>query len=501
MSSSRVVARNAIIMYVRMVFLIFISFFTSRELLAALGVEDYGIYSVVGSVAATFISLKSLFAESLQRFLNVEKGKGNIEGQQQIYSIGIIAHVFIAFFFILITGCIGLWLIHYKLVIPEMKLDAAKFVFVMTLLYMFLNILCIPYESVIIANERMDVYAMISIVDGIYKLIVVLLLPYIHFSMLKVFSGLVVLIPLSSFVFLFLYCRRFDECSFNKNINKSMFKDIITLSFWNFFGNLSFSLIHEGINMLLNIFGGLIYNTARTIAYKVSSAAGTLSYNTLVAVRPRVMQNAARSSLEGLFENIILISRLSFFASFVIIIPLWMYAPLLIGLWLKEIPDHTILFVRIILIGSLIRSMHEPLNMMYMTIGKIKKMMIFEAFTMLSFLFFVFIALSNGAPIWMAFVLLAFMELIILVLLSLNAHVMFGFKIILYLKDVLLSSFILTGLSFLFGYLVKTYIKAPNLFLSVTNILLIFLVCVTMVVVGMNKKERLLVQIIINKKS
>ena len=180
-SATKKVANNTIIMYIRMIFLMFISFYSSRILLATLGFDDFGIYSVVGSISSTFIAIKGLFSESVQRFLNVAKGKvtDSYEEQVSIFNISIIVHVILAIVFIIIVEIIGLWLLHNKLDIPESRLHAASIVFQMTILATTISILCIPFDAVIIANEKMSTYAVISIIDGILRLLLILSLSII----------------------------------------------------------------------------------------------------------------------------------------------------------------------------------------------------------------------------------------------------------------------------------------------------------------------------------
>ena len=494
------VAKNTVIMFIRMFVLMIISFLTSRWLLKQLGVEDYGIYSVVGSVTSTFVALKSLFSESIQRFLNFHKGKNNLKAQKEVFSISIIVHLILAILFVIILEVVGIWLINNKLVFPPEKYDTVIFVFQMTVISSVFSILCIPFDALIIANERMGFFALISILDGIFRLAVVIALPFIHYESLRAYSLLLIFIPVFSLVVSTLYSKRFPEFSFSVKFDSGLLKEIVSLSGWNFFGNISFSLLHEGINFTLNIFGGLVYNASRSIAYQVKNIAIQFSNNSLIAVRPMVMQSAAdERGSSVLFNNIIEISRLSFFIMLIPIVPIEAFCTELLKIWLVEVPESAVLFTRLILVSVLIRSLHEPLNMLYMSMGKIKRMMIIEVVVMLLSLAVIYVLLSSGAPLWVSFALLAAMEAIIVLSLIINSKKELGFPVSSYLRKVVIPMLLLLLTNSVIAYLFA---------LINTNsiILLLLLCCFVVLIVGvsiyffLDKRELTLIQRIVQSK-
>lgn len=454
------VAKNTIIMFIRMMVLMIIGFLTSRWLLNQLGVEDFGIYSVVGSVTSTFVALKSLFSESVQRFLNYYKGKADEQTQKDVFSISLVIHIALAVLFVIVLEVVGIWLINNKLVFPIEKYDTVIFVFQMTVIASVFSILCIPFDALIIANERMGFFALISIIDGFFRLGVVLALPFIPYESLKAYSFLLIFIPVFTLLFSILYCRKFPEFSFNKSFKTGLFKEIASLSGWNFFGNISFSLLHEGINFTLNVFGGLIYNAARSIAYQVKNMAVQFSNNTLIAVRPMVMQSAALDDNNSSLHNYIIeVSRISFIIMIIPITVIETYCPNLLDIWLVDVPDNAVLFTRIVLLSVLFRSLHEPLNMLYMSVGKIKRMMIIEVTIMLTSLLAIYLVLSNGAPLWFSFVILAIVEIIIVIVLIFNASKEVGFPWKKYVRNVVFPMtiiFLLMGLLVLLFSMVST---------------------------------------------
>lgn len=489
-NATRRVAKNTVIMYFRMIILVCISFVSSRLLLKTLGIEDYGIYSVVGSVTSTFVALKSLFSESIQRYLNFYKGKDDLQTQKEIFSLAIIIHVFLAIIFVVVLEIVGLWLINNKLTYPLVKYDTVLFVFHTSVVASAISIFCIPYDAAIIANEKMGFYAVVSILEGVFRLLVVLILPFLPYSSLKAYSLCLVVVPLTLLIVSFLYCRKFEECTYIKPSNKGLFKDFMSLSGWNFFGNITFSLLHEGINFILNIFGGLVYNAARAIAYQVKSITIQFSNNSMIAIRPLVMQSAAKDDDNHiLFSNIIKVSRIAFFLVLLPIVTIETYCPELLSIWLTEVPRSTVLFTRLVLLGVLFRSLHEPLNMMYMSVGRVKRMIVCEALVMILVLFLIYIVLSQGAPLWISFAILALMEIVVILVLLLNAKKELIFPVSVYCKEVLLPflySFVFSCLiAFLFSL-----IKPLNVFLTLLLCVIVLSLTAIIILIFMNERER-----------
>lgn len=502
-NQNKVVAKNSIIMFARMIVLMGIAFYTSRLLLSTLGVSDFGVFSVVGSLSSTFIAIKSLFSESIQRFLNVAKGKGPdfINEQISILNMSIIVHVMLVIIFVVLVEIVGVWLLENKLNIPYERMDAARFVFQMTVLATSISILSIPYDAVVIANEKMGIYAGITILDAILKLLFIIVLPYIGWDSLKAYSIFLVFIPLSTLIIQLIYCRRFEECKISSHFDKKLFKEVMALSGWNFFGNVSFSIIHEGINMLLNVYGGVVLNAARAISYQVRNATNQVSTNTLVAVRPRIMQQSVQKSKDAFIENIFLLSRISYFSLSIAIVPIFIYCPYLLDIWLDEIPPASVLFTRILLVGLFFRTLHEPINMMNMAFAKIKRMMIIETVVMLSTLLLIFIALKYFGHIWLPFVMLACMEIVIVISLITNAKYELHFPMLLYFKKVLapMSLFAVasTTLGFLLSYaLVPSGILQTIIFLILSAFIEIFIVWIFF-----NQREKNIVTQLIKRKA
>lgn len=393
----------------------FITIYTSRVVLKTLGVEDYGIYNLVGGVVALFSSLKGVFSSAIQRYLNYTRGLGDEEGVSHIFSLSILVQVVLAVLFFALVEIFGVFFITHKLVIPDDMMDVAMFVFHCSLIASVINILSVPYDAVIIANEKMNYYAYISIAEAVLKLLVVFLLPMMPFVALKAYAVLILAIHILVVIANVVYCRQFKECKIQKYWDKATFRQLASFSGWSFLGNLIYSLIHEGTNIILNMFAGVVANAARGIAAQVRSAISTLSGNLYTASKPFVMQQAATAEKQTLFSYIYMLSRVIFYVILVTTVPLIVYADQILDIWLVEIPDHAVAFVRVILLFELIRSLHSPIVMMFFSFGNIKKFQITECLVGLLTLPLVYLFLKLQLPLYFAFVAMIIVEVLNLI--------------------------------------------------------------------------------------
>ena len=264
-------------------------------------------------------------------------------------------------------------------------------------------------------------------------------------------------------------------------------------------GNICFSMIHEGINFLLNIYGGVTLNAARAIAYRLKYMMFQVSSNALVAIRPLAMQKSVKGSREDYFETIFLLSRMSFFLNIIPLIPLFVFCPQVLHFWLVEVPDYTVTFTRLVLIALLIRSFHEPINIMNMALGRIKRMMMIEVVVMLSFLVLIYLVLRLYPIIWLPFALLSIMEVFVIIFLVLNAVNELGFPYLKYLKKVVLP---MSGLT-----ITSSIMLIISFYALFSDSLLFFLVDVVLVLFGeviicllfTNEEEKRIIKVVFQR--
>lgn len=406
------IAKNTLLLYLRSIIVMIISIYSSRVLLKTLGVDDFGLYGVVGGVVAMFSSLKSVLAASVQRFLNFEKGKGNNQKVQNIFNMSIIIHLGIALLFALIVECFGCWYICNHLIVPDNNIDTALFVFHCSVIATMITIYTIPYDAVVIANERMDFYALQSIADVSLRLVIIFLLPVLPFAFIRSYAVLILIVAILIRIISVIYTRRFPECKKIKYWNKETFKELTSFAGWNFFGCIAYSLIEEGTNLILNLFGGVVANAARGLAYQIRSAIMTLSNNILVASQPFITQRAANVDIATFWRYIFIQSRIMFYIMMLTGLPIYIYAEKILKLWLGTIPEYTVEFVRAIVIYTIIMSFQKSLDLSFKAYNKMATYQIVDASCLILTIPAVYVVLKLGAPLYYAFLLFSLVRII-----------------------------------------------------------------------------------------
>ncbi len=425
-------------MYLRMFVMLGIAFYTSRILLRELGVDDFGVYNVVGGVVAMFSSLRGAFASSIQRFLNHEMGLNNFSELKRIFSMSIIIHIVICACFLLLTETVGLWFVNNKLVIDASRLASANWVFHFSILAALVTIMTIPYDALIIAHERMDVFAYISILDAVLKLSIVFLLVWFGGDKLKLYAVLIFSVSLVTRSVSSIYCRRkFEECRFRFFWDKELFKKLGSFAGWNFLGNTAYAVSNEGTNILLNIFGGPAANAARGVAYQVRSPVTNLIEAIQTAANPHAVKLCAQGKTDELFTVVYTTSRVSFFITLIICLPVIFYTGPLLELWLGGIPEYTVNFVKLILFFLLIRVFHGPLDMLFKAKGKIRTYQIIDSVTLLLTVPVSYLLLKRGFSLESVFFVMTIVEFVDLVAILYVSKRMVGLRIADYLKKVM----------------------------------------------------------------
>ena len=492
-------SKNTLFLYIRMIALMAITLYTSRVLLATLGITDFGIYSVVGSVTATFYSLRSVFAEAIQRFLNFEKGRDCKEGEKQVFNIAVVLHLIIAVLFILIVEIGGLWLLDSKLVIEPSRMSAAYSVFHLTVVASMFSILIIPFDALIIANERMHVYAWVSILDGIAKLLVVLALVYIPYDNLVTYAVLLAIIPFLNLLIYMVYCRKFPECRYNFRFDRARMKEIFAFSGWSFGGNLFYTIAHEGLNILINMFGGVANNAARNIAYQIRAAVNQISNNTLLATKPFLLQNAASLKHDEYIRLIGKITRVNFFIMLITCMPIICFCQQFLNIWLVDVPNKAVVFTQLITLSVLIRCIHGPLSLFYMGVGKIKRMVFIESFIFAFMLPVCYLILKCGFREWSVYAILVIVEALIVLSLTLNIQYEFKTSVKDFFTQCLLPCTLLLIISCAMVVAIQMGSLKLNLLYFLGALLCMLIVQVLLVFLFMNKEEKKLLGKIVLK--
>lgn len=368
------IAKNAVFLYARMLLSIIVSLYTSRIVLQTLGVEDYGIYGVVGGVVSMFTFLNSAMSGATSRYLTFEMGKGNESRLKETFSTAFIIHIGIAVAIFIIAETVGLWILCNKMVIPEGRMLAAHVVYQCSVIGMFFTITQVPYSAVIVAHEKMDIYAYVELLNVGLKLAIVYALLVLNWDKLIIYSILMLLVSISISLIYRFYCNRhYNESHLSLALNKQIMKPMLNFSTWNMLAECGYAFRVHGSNIVLNMFFGTIVNAAGGIATTVQGILLGFVSNVVTAVRPQIIGNYSRGDLSRM-NNLMLSSiRLNLFLVGVLTIPMYVDAPYVLKLWLGNVPTYCVDFCRLLLIAIFITSVSQIVTIGIHASGKLRQ--------------------------------------------------------------------------------------------------------------------------------
>ncbi len=342
------IAKNTLLLYVRTFFTMCVSLFTSRLTLEALGVDNFGIYNVVGGLVGMFSIISGSITGSISRYLTYGIGKGDIEKLKVLFSTSVNVLLILSGIIILLGETIGIWFLTHKLNIPENQMYAAHWVLQCSLLAFVLGLISIPYNAAIVAHEKMNVFAYMTILDVLFRLGIVYTLFVTPFDRLITYSVFLVCVGLIMRLIYGIYCtRHFAECHYERVFDKGIFKDMSSFAGWTFLGNTSYLLNTQGVNMIINVFFGVALNAARGIVTQVEGAVMTLVNNFTTAFTPQITKSYAEGNMSYVHSLVCRGTKFSIFLLLFIIVPLIIEAPVVLSLWLKEVPPYTATFLRL----------------------------------------------------------------------------------------------------------------------------------------------------------
>lgn len=372
-TNNKRIAKNTIILYLRTILILCVGLFTSRIVLNMLGIEDYGLYNVVGGFVAFFAFLNGAMSTATQRFITFELACGDLKRQRAIFSTAIIIHFSLAILITFFAETIGLWFVYHKLIIPENRFIAALWVYQLSVASMFISIISIPYNALIIAHEKMSAFAYISILDAVLKLVIVYFLTIVSWDRLIFYAVLLFLVGCLDRIIYGMYCSRyFDSAKFKWTFDKRLFKEMTNIAGWNLFGNMAGIFYTQGLNVLLNMFFGPTVNAARGIAVTVQGVVSGFVSNFQIALNPQITKSYAVGNFNRMHSLIFTSSKFSFFMLFLIVLPIMIEAQKILALWLKIVPEHTIWFMRFTLCIMLIETLANPLMVSSQAVGRVK---------------------------------------------------------------------------------------------------------------------------------
>ena len=361
-ANNKRILKNTLILYVRMLIIMLVTLYMSRIVLQVLGVNDFGIYNVVGGVVAMMGVLKGAMATATTRFITFELGRDDKEQLRKTYCISIMIYAVISLIFIVLAETIGLWFLNTQLTISDARMYAANWVYQFTIIAVVVEMMAQPYNAVVIAHEKMSFFAVMSIVEIVLKLLFVFSLKIIPYDSLVLYGFFMMLTSIIVRIAYNVYCKsHFAECKFKIYKDPILFKRILTYSGWNLFGSASTIVKGQGLNILLNMFFNPAVNAARGIAYQINSAISQFSQNFYTAVRPQITKYYAQGDLLNMYKLVYRSGKLSFYLNLILGVPLIIETPYIINLWLGQVPDYVVLFSRLIIVISMVDAMSHPL--------------------------------------------------------------------------------------------------------------------------------------------
>lgn len=380
MSDNKRIAKNTLLLYLRMMFTMIISLYTSRVVLQNLGIEDYGLYQVVGGVVGLLSFLNLTLSDGSARFLMYGLGEGNPSKLNQLFSTLLSIHIILAIFIVVIAETVGLWFVQQKLVIPDDRKNVALIVYHISIISAVFSITQPPYSASIKSHERMDIYAYTGITDTILKLIIVYLLVISPIDKLVFYALLLFLENIGMLIFLRYFCiTHFPETRYRPQINKPMLKEVMGYSLWNLYYNIAQSLNTQGLLVMINIFFNAGVVTALSIANTVKGAVLTLVENFRVAVTPQIVKKYAAGDKQASMNLVLSSTKYSFYLLYLLALPVFFVAPELIHLWLGVVPDYTVIFLRFIIIITVFHLFASCFYTALNAMGRIKENAIFRS--------------------------------------------------------------------------------------------------------------------------
>lgn len=495
------IAKNTMYLYVRMLVVMAVSLFTVRIVLNALGAEDYGIHNVVGGVVTMFGFLTSTMNSASLRFFSFYLGRQDYKRLSEYFSMSFWCFAGMAFIIFIIAETLGLWFVKNQLVIPSARMDAAMWVYQCAIISFMFRIMTIPYNAIIIARERMNVYAIGGLIEVFLKLGIAYILYTPPLDKLKVNSVLICFSMCSIDVFYIIYSLKyFPESCVKKYWDKGIFKEVVNYSGWSLFGAISGVLRSQGINILLNIFFNPVVNAARAVAYQVNSAISQFVLNFHKAVQPQITKYYAAGEKAEFYKLLFRSSRLYFYLIFLLSLPVLLEAPFILTLWLKNIPENTILFTRLVIIIAIIDSMSYPLQTSISATGRIKYFQIVTGGLLLLNLPVAWFFLKLGYPPESTMYVAMGISVIAQVTRIYFSHCMNGMPIQDYLKDTLASIAIVAILSLPVPVLMENVMTAGWQKFLLVSFAAVIISTIVIYYVGITKGERIMILNLIKKR-
>ena len=480
-----------------------IGIYSSRVILQALGVDDYGLYGAIGSIVAMFTIINGVLSVGTSRFLTFELGRNDFEKLRKTFSASLVMHTAMALILFVLLETIGLWFVNSRMNIPAGREFAANVVYQLSIISCMLSLTQVPYTACIIAHEKMDVYAYVGIVEVTFKLFLVILLLYVPFAdNLIAYAIILAIWSIGLQIWYRYYCyRRFSESHLMIVKDKTIYKSMLSYSLWDFVGQFCGTGNSQGLNILINMFFGVTVNAARTIAFQVENAITQFSNNFMTSVNPQIVKNYACGNMDRFFQLIYEAGRYSYYLLFMVSLPIFLEADYILQLWLVEVPEYTSLFLRFIIAITLVRVIARPLINGVHATGNVKVLNLTSGvYSAGTFLPAVYVFFKLGFPVWWCFIIQSFNASICTMLEIRALYKQVPFDVKDYLKKVYVWPISVSLIACVPSSLIVYNVESSFVRLCITIIISIVSTLFCVYYLGIDKKTRNKVLNVVNSK-
>lgn len=491
LNNNKRIAKNTLLLYFRQLLLMFIGLFTSRVVLNSLGVENYGVYNVVGGIVAMFTLLTGSLSAAISRFINVGLGKGDISRLNVIFSTAVNVQIGMAIIVGLLCEIGGVWFLNTHLNIPIARMEAANWVLQLSIITFCINLISVPYNAAIIAHEKMNVFAYISILEGVFKLIVAYTLYVSPYDKLKTYAVLLTVIAIIlRFIYGFYCGKTFKECHYHYVFDKQILKDISGFAGWNFFGSGAYLFNTQGVNIVTNLFFGVAANAARGVATQAEGIVKTFVTNFTTAINPQIMKSYAEGNLHYTFSLVCRGAKFSYCLMLIFAVPFMFETETIMTLWLKTYPPEAPLFLRLSMIGTMFDLLGNSTANAAWATGKIKRYYLYVA-TIGCLVFPIsWICFEIGCPAYTSYIVFAVIYLLLVFVKLWILNGLIGFPQLMFIKEVVFRIGIVTLSSFILPVIIYNIMNDSMFWHLLLTVICGISACYSIYLFGLSTKER-----------
>ena len=485
------IAKNTLLLYVRMLFMMVVSLYTSRVILNALGVEDFGIYNVVGGVVAMFTIISGSLSAAISRFITYELGKGGQSKLNRIFSASVTIQLLLSLIIVVLIETVGVWFLNAKMTIPEPRMTAANWVLQFSIITFVINLISVPYNAAIIAHEKMSAFAYISILEAVGKLVIAFLIVWSPMDKLIFYAILMCAVAVVVRLTYGHYCKKhFTECTYHFHWDKDILKQMFGFAGWNFIGASSAVLKDQGVNVVINMFTCPAVNAARGIAMQVNGAIYNFVQSFMTALNPQITKSYAANNHKYMMALIFQGSRLSYYILMVLTLPVIINTDYILYLWLKIVPEHTVSFVQLVLLFSMSEAISLPLVTAMLATGNIKKYQIIVGGLQVLNLPIAYILLKFNFAVELVFVVAIVISQLCLWARLYLLRGMIGLHVREFLRKVYSNVFIVTILAGVVPFYLHHFLSSGAISFLLQCLVSVILSLLVIFFVGCNRMER-----------